>query len=177
MAEYTDLNTIHNPATGVAAPAAWGDQVRENDEALAKPYCARVRRTTAQSIPNAVGTTILWDTEDYDTSPLGDLWVPGTPGDIVVPVAGKWEFKLAAQFAINGTGVRSLVILRITGFRNIGVFHGLGNASWYVGGPVVAEDVFAAGEVVRMQVFQSSGGALNIDMAYEVWATARLVSW
>lgn len=29
---YADLNTIHNPASGVAAPASWGDQVRDNFE-------------------------------------------------------------------------------------------------------------------------------------------------
>lgn len=27
---YADLNTIHNPSTGVAPPATWGDQVRDN---------------------------------------------------------------------------------------------------------------------------------------------------
>jgi hypothetical protein len=34
MVAYVDLNTIHNPATGFAPPAAWGDQVRDNDEYL-----------------------------------------------------------------------------------------------------------------------------------------------
>jgi hypothetical protein len=29
---YADLNTIHNPSTGVAPPAAWGDQARDNFE-------------------------------------------------------------------------------------------------------------------------------------------------
>lgn len=29
---YADLNTIHNPSTGVAPPASWGDQVRDNFE-------------------------------------------------------------------------------------------------------------------------------------------------
>lgn len=31
---YVDLNTIHNPATGTAPPATWGDQVRDNFETL-----------------------------------------------------------------------------------------------------------------------------------------------
>lgn len=29
---YADLNTLHNPSTGVAPPATWGDQVRDNFE-------------------------------------------------------------------------------------------------------------------------------------------------
>lgn len=29
---YADLNTLHNPSTGVAPPASWGDQVRDNFE-------------------------------------------------------------------------------------------------------------------------------------------------
>ncbi len=29
---YVDLNTIHNPSTGVSPPASWGDQVRDNFE-------------------------------------------------------------------------------------------------------------------------------------------------
>ena len=27
---YADLNTLHNPSTGTAPPASWGDQVRDN---------------------------------------------------------------------------------------------------------------------------------------------------
>lgn len=29
---YVDLNTIHNPSTGTAPPASWGDAVRDNFE-------------------------------------------------------------------------------------------------------------------------------------------------
>jgi len=35
---YTDLNTIHDPATGTIAPASWGDQIRTNQEHFANDH-------------------------------------------------------------------------------------------------------------------------------------------
>lgn len=174
MAEYTDLNTIHDPTTNAAAPAAWGDQARENLERLAKPYRVRVRRTTAQSIPNATGTEIVWDTQDYDVNNgTTEMWVPGAPTHLVLPVTGTYEAKLGAQFAINDLGVRLLYIV-VNGVI-AGIYHGVGNAAWYVGATVEAEFDGLAGQVVSCFAYQSSGGNLNLDMAYTTWATCRLV--
>lgn len=175
MANYVDLNTIHNPTTGAPSPPAWGDVVRDDLEALAKPYRCRVRRTTAQLVGHAVAVALVWDTQDYDTSPLGDLWVPGAPTAFTLPVAGVWSLKFNAQFAINATGARILWIS--TGARTLGILNTSGSSSWYIGGTVSAEEYLAAGTVINFNAYQSSGGNLNIDTVYEIWATARLVSW
>ena len=39
---WADLNTIHNPATGTAPPATWGDGVRDNFQFLAGMAAAQV---------------------------------------------------------------------------------------------------------------------------------------
>lgn len=175
MAGYVDLASIHTPAANVAPPAAWGLQVRDNQDVLAHPYACRVRRTTAQSIPTATSTALLWDTKDYDTSPNGNMWVAGAPGNLVAPVAGKYRATFSGQFSINATGARILFWILNTVVK--GTFHGSGNATWYVGGTVDFEAAMAAGDVLSAYAYQASGAALNIDMAYEVWATLRLVSW
>lgn len=179
MAEYADLLGIHDPATNGLAPAAWGDQIRENEERLAKPYRVRVRRTTSQAIPTAASTQIIWDTQDYDiNNGTTEMWVPGAPTNLVCPVQGLYSIKFGYQFAINATGIRLGWIG--TGSRVIGIKHDIGNATWYAGGSVVAEEFLPAGTVVTCNVYQSSGANLNIEPAtvstYEVWATMHLVS-
>jgi hypothetical protein len=172
---YSDVALIHTPVASGSAPAGWGLQVRDDLEWLARPILARVRRTANQSIPNATPTAVVWDTQDEDTSPLGDLWVPGgTAGQFTLPVAGVWEFKMGSQFAINATGARLFYFAYLA--RVLGVKHDIGNAAWYVGGTVSAEARFPAGAVVVPTVYQASGGALNLDMVYETWASARFVS-
>lgn len=178
MSTYVDLNTLHNPATNVAAPASWGDQVRDNDEALAKPYRCRVRRTTAHPVGSSTPTYVVWDTQDYDTSPLGDLWTPGggTNDRFIIPVAGVWSFKFNALFAANATGARILSIILETPGRALGALHGSGSAAWFWGGTVSGEDYLAAGSVVKFFAYQTSGVTLNLVLDAEMWASARLVS-
>lgn len=175
MAEYLDLNSIDNPTTGSPAPASWGDQTRENLERLAKPYMVRVRRTTPQSIPTAAGTAVAWDTQDYDeNNGTTEMWLPGAPANLVLPITGRYEAKFGAQFAINAAGLR-LLYIAVNGVVK-GILHDVGNASWYVGGVVSAEFAGLAGQAVSCFAYQNSGGDLNLDMAYETWATCRLVS-
>lgn len=54
---YVDLNTIHNPAPGTVAPAAWADQVRDNFEALPRGILG-LAESTSNKGPTS-GTTEL----------------------------------------------------------------------------------------------------------------------
>lgn len=170
MPEYADLDTIHNPAPGDSAPAAWGDQVRENFERLAKPYRAKVRRTTAQSIPNAAATPISWSSGPADLN----LWVFTSPTIFTFPIGGLWTLKLGATFAANATGHR--LFWWQYGTRVLGIETKAASGGWPSSATVEAEEEFLAGDTVSAWVFQDSGAALNLDpTSYEIWAVARLV--
>lgn len=171
MAEYADLDTIHNPAPGAAAPAAWGDQVRENFERLAKPYRAKVRRTTTQSIPHVTATPISWSSGPADLN----LWVFTSPTVFTFPIAGWWTLKLGATFAANASGTRMFwwqYGTRVLGIERKPATPG----GWPSSATVEAEEEFLAGDTVSAWVFQDSGAALNLDPSSdEIWAAVRLV--
>lgn len=170
MAEYADLASIDDPTPGEPAPAAWGDQIRENFERLAKPYRAKVRRSVTQSIPHATPTPVSWGTGQSDL----DLWVFTAPTVFTFPIGGWWELKFGGVFAPNGTGERLFYWTK--GARVLGIESRSASAVLPSAATVVAEEEFLAGEQVSATVYQNSGGALNLDpTAYEIWATVRLV--
>lgn len=172
---YVDLNTVHTPATGVKPPAAWGLQARDNDELAAKPYHAKVTRAAVQSIPNSTVTAITWTAKLYDTSPLGNLWVAGTPDRIIVPIAGLWGFTFSANFNINAVGIR-LIYTSTPTVPEIGIYDTVGVAGWHVSNTVYGEARLAAGDAVFCYVFQGSGAALDAGTARTQHASVHLIS-
>ena len=71
---YSDLNGIHNPATGTSPPATWGDQVRDNDEYLhlRGPYiCTSATRPGSPFEGQVIYET---DTDSY-LSYSGSAWM------------------------------------------------------------------------------------------------------
>lgn len=171
---YLDLNTIHNPSPGFPPPSGWGDQVRDDLEWLARPITCRVKRTTAQSIPNAAPTVISWSSEDYDSSAGSTLWVPGAPTNFTIPVAGVWQCIFNCHFAINGTGQRQF-FWYVGGSLQAAVTLNA-QASTFSSGLVTCENRYAAGAVLTAGVYQNCGAALNLDTSYETWAIIRMVS-
>lgn len=176
--EYTDLNTIHDPADGTTPPASWGDQVRDNLERAVKPYCARVRRTAVFSTANAASVAIPWSVKDYDTSPSGNLWVPGSPDRFTVPIEGVWRATFNAQYAVNVTGFRLFFWQwTVAGAPVIrGIVSNLSNPNFLSCANVTTEWRAPAGATLQAFVYQNSGAALDIVMDYEVFATISLVS-
>lgn len=65
MATYADLNSLHNPATGTAPPATWGDQVRDNDTYLYErgPYIC----TSATRPGSPFHGQIIYETDTFRT--------------------------------------------------------------------------------------------------------------
>jgi hypothetical protein len=61
---WQDLNSIHNPATGTSPPASWGDQVRDNFEALPRGVMGRATKSTDQTAISTVvdlsGLSVTW---------------------------------------------------------------------------------------------------------------------
>jgi len=126
--------------------------------------CAKVRRTTDQSIPNNTGTPLSYDTADYDTDSMIDL---GThPTRITFNTDGVYLLVGAMFFdAASDTAYRTSVICKNGDYTNLELGEELGAATG--GGnsnarTVTAVDKFTVGDYVEFLAYQGSGGALNV---------------
>lgn len=123
-----------------------------------------VRKTSAQSVPNAT----WFQPTSYTNSDfigLGVSWNAGGSGGLTADVPGVYLVQFSGQFAANATGQRVLG-MGING-ANPQQWHHASypvnsashptymNASWLVN--------LSAGDIVRLLVYQNSGGALNGD--------------
>lgn len=128
-------------------------------------------RTTNQSIANGTSTPVAIA---YDASPIHND-VPGTftpaSGTFVATVAGLYKITAQASFDINATGSRIIQIGKaLAATPTVFTVTREGYAATASGGreetvPVVNYVQLAVGDVVRAQVLQNSGAALNITNA------------
>ena len=171
MATYT------TPPTAVAGAkltaADWNTKVRDSIIAVAKPPSCRVKRTTSHSIPNNVATAIPFTAEDWDTQ---NLWVVGNPTVLLAPVAGIYLATFTGAFAANAVGVRQMYISDSVG--GIGaIWNAAGAAGWYQGSAISGIFTLAANGYVQCLVHQSSGAALNLDIAATITASLTLLHY
>jgi len=142
------------------------EDIRDLDaRARAQTYMAvSVHRSANLSVPDSVYTTVPFQTADLDE---GNWWVSGT--DITVPDAavppGYVDIAIRvlfhARFASNATGLRSAKVF----------VNGSGGPS--TRGPSLSGDqtsitgfdarIVSAGDIITIGVYQSSGGALNLN--------------
>lgn len=162
---YVDLNTIHNPATGTVAPAAWGDQVRDNLEFLIDPPACSVFASSAQSVANGTTTSLNAGSENYDNDAMHST--VSQTSRITAQTAGRYEISATVAFA-PGTG------RRITSFLVNGTttLDGDSRVSAVTGGAAGVTDrvsinrtvTLAVGDFVEVQVNQNSGGNLDVTL-------------
>lgn len=158
---YADPNSIHNPATGTVAPAAWGDQLRDNDVFFANPPTCRVYNSANESINNATDTALTFNSERFDTDTIHST-VSNT-SRLTATTAGKYLIFGHAQFAPNATGTRK-VFIRLNGTTNLGTIEVPNNGgAANVELPITTIYQLAATDYVELVVFQNSGGALNVN--------------
>ena len=128
---------------------------------------AQILRSTVQSAPSATQTTILWT--GGATIDVGGAWNAGQNDRLTIPTTGY--YLVGAQLSFTGSAagtVRRLLILR-PAIQNIAIVDGR---------PVAADQMvnltilwpFNAGEFISVQVYQDSGGALNVGP--DGWAVA-----
>jgi hypothetical protein len=173
---YIDLNTIHNPATGTVAPAAWGDQIRENEEFLIDPPVVSVFHSVTVNVTTGTGLTILnANSENYDNDAMHST-VSNT-SRLTVQTAGRYMFGARVNFDVaNGggaTGMRAVELLHNSTTR-----YGLqlvSGASATLPTQIsgVATIVCAAADFVEVQVRQDSGSTKGVDLLefYAVYMT------
>jgi hypothetical protein len=160
---YVDVQTIHNPATGAVAPAAWGDGVRDNQEFFIDPPTCSVYNSAAVSVANSSPTILNANSELFDNDALHSTVT--NPSRVTAQTAGRYLLTSSAQFAANATGIRQIEFL----LNGASILASVSRAL----PPGVGSDAFvktfiavvlAAGDYVEARVFQSSGGALNVTL-------------
>lgn len=124
--------------------------------------------SAAQSIADVTWTALSLDTETQDD---GGYHAPGANTRITIPTGktGKYTVAAGATFAINATGVRLLRImknggtqLQVTSLNAIA-----GSVFSYLA--IAWTGRLAAGEYIEVEVYQGSGGNLNVNSGSQVF--------
>lgn len=120
----------------------------------------RLRRSTAQSVPNTTDVIVSFDVEDYDTSGYHD---PATnPSRITVPTTGYYRVWYYVQFPLNATGGRiAQVKVNNTGAPVV-VTQQAGSNGFNNEMSGAVDIRLTAGDYIELGVYQNSGGALNL---------------
>lgn len=128
-------------------------------------YGARLTQSGTVSLANNVYTDNSWDAETFD---IGTWWTSGaaiTVPAVAIP-AGLTNVVLlvtgAARFAANGTGYRGLRILK-DGAEWRTVSASAINSGDTTSVAVTDFVTAVSGSVIKLQIGQNSGGALNVD--------------
>lgn len=122
---WQDLNSLHNPATGTAPPASWGDQVRDNFQFLAGTDGASVntqQTTTSTSYTDlaTAGPAVTVTTGTRVLVILSSLMFNSGANNTWMSVAVSGATTLAASdtnaMVLTGTsGATCSVIFELTG--------------------------------------------------------------
>lgn len=123
---------------------------------------AQARRNSTQSITTGAWNLVTFNVEDVDTD---TMFTTGTGDRFTCVTAGRYQVIFAATFATNVTGARGFAIAKGVivgaGFHSASLIATSGGTVGTIQ-TVTAEVVLAAADTVSCQVFQNSGGALNL---------------
>lgn len=123
---------------------------------------ARVANSASQTIGTSGVTVLAFDTERYDTA---NLHGPANNTLLTAPVDGIYAISASVQWAATGaTGMRSLSIQRnAASFLAVDTRDDLAGATNATSQEVTTQARLQAGDFVRAQVFQDSGGDLSVN--------------
>lgn len=158
---YADLAGVHDPSAGVNdATAAWGDQIRDNQEFLANMPHAHAYKGSVQAISDATSTTLLFDSERTDNDTIHSTSV--NTGRFTCVTDGYYKAFCAGIFAADATGIRVLqAYLNGAALDPFADFEGNPNALVACALGVTFCYPLTAGDYITFNVYQSSGGNLN----------------
>lgn len=123
-------------------------------------YSCRATRTSALSISDNTLTVVTLPTEAWDTHTMHSINVDTSR--IVVPYTGLYRVTASVTWASNSTNQRQANLLVNGASASAGEVKA---ASTISSATVTAELSLTANDYVELQVFQNSGGALNLDNA------------
>lgn len=117
-----------------------------------------VRRAADQSIPNNAYTDVAWDTVVYDR--MGGA--TGAAAELECTREGRYLLLFNVLFQGNTSGQRLVRAVKNGSLIRGSLSEGRPTASALSLPPVTVPFQAEAGDVVKVQVFQDSGGALNL---------------
>jgi hypothetical protein len=159
---YVDLNTVHNPATGTVAPAAWGDQSRDNFEFLIDPPACSIFETSVQSVANDTNTALTSNEENFDNNAMHSN-VSNT-SRITAQTAGRYQLIGSVNFAADPDGIRQITF-RVDGTTTLVPSVQVGGTSaGSTGLTLVANVILTVGQYVECMARHTAGNALDCKM-------------
>ncbi len=104
---YVDLNSIQNPSAGATILSAWGDQARDNFEAIRNPFRCNVNNGF-ENVTDTTTWTVTFANEIYDTDGMF-----GAPSQIVtIQHDGLYDLRASVHWDANATGRRFLQVIK-----------------------------------------------------------------
>ncbi|NIR61377.1 MAG: hypothetical protein GWO02_18705, partial [Gammaproteobacteria bacterium] len=164
---YVDLATIHSPSTGAVAPAAWGTQIRTNQEFLIDVPACSVFNSAAQTIATGITNVILTaDSENYDNDAMHSTVTNNTR--ITFQTPGRYEVGATVDWAAVSTTIsdfRTLNIL-LNGTTGFNIHQGPGHSGGPSGSSYSGSRTLTvvASDYVEIRVRQNSGGNLDVTL-------------
>jgi len=160
---YTSVPSVSTLATYPSA--TYNTYTAQNINNLIVPPACHVSRSTALAINNVVETQITWTVEDYDT----DGMFTASSTDITVQTAGMYHLNAGVFFAANVTGSRYIHITKNGTSSTYAVASASTMGLTTAGAPTTLNCStvvsLAASDVIRVLVYQASGGSLNVGGA------------
>lgn len=134
---------------------------------MAPPLLFTKQATATQSIPNATGTYVSWDTTVLDTTQGANQYTNGA-NSVVIMQEGWYEICLTVQFGANATGTRKVFISQnqTLNIRVIAPVEISGNGASPVAASTSALVWCGLGDAIAGRVYQDSGGALNTALNF-----------
>lgn len=163
MATYTDPATIHDPSAGDDIPAAWGDQVNTNQQAMANKATACAYPSAAQSLTTSVEAAIALNSERWDNAAIHDTVTNNSRMTVPTGWAGVWTIEAWGEWAANVTGRRYLR-LKVNGTTTVAIQQVNVTSAGFADITISKSWKLAVGDYVEVLAFQDSGGALNVTV-------------
>lgn len=162
---YVDLITLHNPSSGGVAPASWGDQIRENEEALRSPPVCSVTHSVPQTTGSGGLLILSANTENFDTDGMHSnsvnnarITIQSDSHYLCIAVVAWDDFSTAGSraldFRVDGTTIHPGQA--VAGAPVLGANSGVEAATRSL--------FLTAGQWIEVAVLQNSGGNLDVQM-------------
>jgi len=164
------------PTTSVpsgAVPA--GDLVGSYPSPTLLSVGARLRRSTALSVPNATWVTVPFDVVEMNN---GGCWNAGTPDRLVLPQAGLYLITTIVSFNVTATGQLGIQTF-VGGASPMTTFMIYGQVGAWLAIPQTRIDYVSAASYAQVQVYQGVGSTQNVPVTggSSSDSNPRLMAW